>query len=256
MEPDTQIGGPNGRFPDTRHSAILAFRSSDPSVRGRAYEAVIASYWKPSYKYIRLRWRQSNEDAKDLTQEFFTRALEKNYLAAYDAEVAAFRTFLRTCLDRFVANELKSARRLKRGGEAALISLDFQSAERELELYAAAEHSSMEAFFYKEWVRAFFQVAINSLREDLEGRGKKAWFQVFSLYDLRSCEERPAYKEVAAELGISVAQVTNYLAAARREFRRILLARLREITASEQEFRNEAHFLFGTSWADVNGLAI
>lgn len=78
MDQDTDIGGPGQRFPPTRHSAIVAARSEDPEERKRAFETIIAGYWKPAYKYIRIKWQSSNEDAKDLTHGFFTSAIEKN----------------------------------------------------------------------------------------------------------------------------------------------------------------------------------
>jgi hypothetical protein len=77
---DTGIGGGGGdRFPSTHWSA--AARSSDPRERRRAFEAIVQAYWKPVYKYVRIHWRRSNEDAKDLTQSFFTRLIEKDDLA-------------------------------------------------------------------------------------------------------------------------------------------------------------------------------
>jgi hypothetical protein len=39
--------------------------------------------------------------------------------------------------------------------------------------------------------------------------------------------------------------VTNYLAHARRELRRIVLEQLREMTGSEEEFKQEAETLLG-----------
>ena len=93
MDPDTAIGGPNGRFPATRISAVEALRSPDAVERTRGYEALVAGYWKPVYKYIRIKWRKSNEDSKDLTQAFFARAIEKDFLLPYDPAKATFRTF-------------------------------------------------------------------------------------------------------------------------------------------------------------------
>ena len=104
MDPDTDIGGAQQRFPVTNQSAIAAARSDDHVVRQRAFDTILTSYWKPAYKYIRLKWHADNEDAKDLTQGFFAHAFEKNYFATYDARKASFQTFLRTCLDGFVAN--------------------------------------------------------------------------------------------------------------------------------------------------------
>ena len=44
---------------------------------------------------------------------------------------------------------------------------------------------------------------------------------------------------------MKTSDVTNYLAFARREFRRIVLEQLREMTGSEEEFRREARTLLG-----------
>src|SRR5579864_8145542 len=114
MDLDTSIGGNQSRFPETRRSAILDLASEDPARLAAASETLIAGYWKPVYKYIRVRWNQSNEDAKDLTQAFFTRVLEKQFFTAYDPAKARFRTYLRTCLDAFLSNESKAASRVKR----------------------------------------------------------------------------------------------------------------------------------------------
>ena len=111
---------------------IVAARSPEPEQRRRALDLLIAAYWKPVYKYIRLRWGKDIEEAKDLTQIFFFRLLEKDFLASYEPRRARLRTFLRMCVDRLIANEDKAARRLKRGGEIEFQPLDFESAEGEL----------------------------------------------------------------------------------------------------------------------------
>jgi hypothetical protein len=60
--------------------------------------------------------------------------------------------------------------------------------------------------------------------------------------------ERPSYAELAREHGLDVTAVTNHLAAARRAFREVLLARLRAETADEEEFRTELGALLGADW--------
>ena len=101
--------GPPGAFPATRPSVVRDLGSVDPAARAAAYEALARSYWRPVYAYVRLRWRRSPEDAQDLTQEFFARAFEREYLSRYDPAKARFRTFVRTCLDGFLANQDKAA---------------------------------------------------------------------------------------------------------------------------------------------------
>src|SRR4026207_1675841 len=136
MDPDTDIGGPLHKFPVTNHSAIVNASSDDQAARQRALDTILTSYWKPVYKYIRLKWQMGNEDAKDLTQGFFANAFEKNHFASYDASKASFQTFLRTCLDGFVANQRKAHQRLKRGGDIDHFQLDFISAEDEIAMQA------------------------------------------------------------------------------------------------------------------------
>ncbi len=220
MDPDTAIGGPNGRFPATHISAVEALRSPDAVERTRGYEALVASYWKPVYKYIRIKWRKSNEDSKDLTQAFFARAIEKNFLLPFDPAKATFRTFLRVCLDAFLANENQAAGRLKRGGGAIPEPLDFDAAEGELGHQPASPELSGEEYFHREWRRHLFGLAVEQLRRDCQADGKAIRMQLFERYDL---EEGATYEQLAAEFGIPVTQVTNALAAARRDFRRILL---------------------------------
>jgi RNA polymerase sigma factor (sigma-70 family) len=243
MDPDTDIGGPLHKFPVTNHSAILNARSDDQLVRRRAFDTILASYWKPAYKYIRLRWQAGNEDAKDLTQGFFASAFEKNYFATYDARKASFQTFLRTCLDGFVANERKAGRRLKRGGD--MDQLDFAAAEAELASHAFASSLSPEDYFHREWVRWMFTLAVDAFRQRCEELGHTVHFQLFERYDLSDDDREVSYASLAKEFGLEAATVNNYLASARRDFRRLVLEKLREITASDEEFRTEARSLLG-----------
>jgi RNA polymerase sigma factor (sigma-70 family) len=198
---------------------------------------VVAIYWKPLYKYLRVAHTQAAHDAEDLTQSFLARAFEKNSLAGFDPQKAGFRTFLRTLFDRHIANELKAASRLKRGG--AEIHLDFALAEEEL----AREHDrggSPEEYFQREWVRSVFALSVDVLRAALPPDD----FVLFEAYDLDETS-RLSYRELGARLGMSETTVTNRLAAARRRFREIVLDVLRDATASEREYRAEVRALLG-----------
>jgi RNA polymerase sigma-70 factor (ECF subfamily) len=246
MDPDTDIGGAQQRFPVTNQSAIAAARSDDHMVRQRAFDTILTSYWKPAYKYIRLKWQANNEDAKDLTQGFFANAFEKNHFANYDARKASFQTFLRTCLDGFVANERKAGKRLKRGGNVNHFQLDFVSAEDEIAMHARqANDLTAEDYFHREWVRWMFTIAVDALRERYQSSGRNVHFQLFEAYDLKDDASAVSYASLAKTFNLDPATVNNYLAATRRDFRRIVLDKLREIVATEEEFRTEARSLLG-----------
>jgi DNA-directed RNA polymerase specialized sigma24 family protein len=236
-----------GAFPKTRHSAVRALKSDDGLVRARAYETVLSCYWKPTYKYIRLKWGESRENAEDLTQAFLATAYEKRYFERYDPQQARFQTFLRTCVDRFVANERKYTQRLKRAGDASAVPLDFNLAEEELQRSRSADQLSMEDFFEREWIRSLLALAVESLRRECLARGRATHYALFARYDLAVDEasSAPTYQQLAAEFSLSSTTVTNYLAAVRRDFRRILLDHLRELTATDEEYRNTARRVLG-----------
>ncbi len=226
------------RFPTTRASLILAVRQ--PEFRAEALEAILETYWKPIYKYGRLKWNRSPEDAQDLTQGFFASLLERDLLARWDPVRASFRAYLRLCFDGYVKNELTAANRLKRGGAAQTVSLDFEAAERELPL--AAAQASPEDLFHREWQRRMFELALADLSRHCETTGRQTQWRVFLAYDLPPAA-RPSYDELAAEHGLPVTTITNYLAWARRELRRILLDRLALTAAGGAEIRREARDL-------------
>jgi RNA polymerase sigma factor (sigma-70 family) len=233
-------------FPPTRLSVVERTRSRDEETRRLAFGALIEAYWKPAYKYLRLKWKLDPDEAADLTQEFFANTLEKDVLGRYDRERARFRTYLRLCLDGFVSNARKAEGRLKRGGGVNVVSLDFQSAEGELGRHEPSVPSDVDEMFYQEWVRAVFQRAVADLRTACEKSGRTAMFTVFERYDLADpAHERPTYAAIARELGLTTTTVTNHLAAMRRQFRQHVLERLRDLTTSDEEFEAEARRLLG-----------
>jgi DNA-directed RNA polymerase specialized sigma24 family protein len=126
-------------FPSTRHSAIRGLGDSDELIRQRSHEAVVTTYWSPVHKHLQPHWRETNEDAADLTQAFFARSIEAGTLSSYDAGKGTFRTYLRTCLDRFVLNARKHKARIR------ALQLDFDVADGS---------ESPEELFHREWVEA------------------------------------------------------------------------------------------------------
>ncbi|HMA28793.1 MAG TPA: sigma factor, partial [Thermoanaerobaculia bacterium] len=224
-----------------------AVKSGDGDVRARALETLAEAYWRPVYAYVRLKAGQGHEEAADLTQEFFARLVEKDWLARFDASKARLRTYLRVLLDGLVANERKATGRVKRGGGMRILPLDFDEIRHELEGSRAGDAPSPEDIFEREWVRSVFSMAVERFRERCESGGHALRFALFSAYDLDgdAAADRPRYEDLACRFGTTAVDVTNQLAAARRDFRRVVLDLLRELTVSDAEFRAEARALLG-----------
>ena len=248
---DLTMTSPGESFPLTRISVVAAARSQDSAERSRALDTLFAAYWKPIYKYLRLKYSQAPQDAQDLTQGFFAELLERGLLARFDPAKSRLRTYLRVCADSFVLNEIKAASRKKRGGEVTHVALDFSAAEDELRAQtidpaAIPSPESLEEFFEKEWIRSLFSSAVEELKALCESRGKQKAFALFESYDLDG-EENLSYGDLAAQHGLCATDVNNHLAWARREFRRVAIDRLQALCGSEEEFTREAKALFGES---------
>ena len=134
------------------------------------------------------------------------------------------------------------------GEGVTLVSLETENADGETRELPLADGSDLEADFQREWARSLFALAVAALRQRCLGTSREVAFALFERYDLEDhdASQRPRYADLAAELGLPVTQVTNHLHWARHELRKTVLEKLREITASEEEYRAEARALLGS----------
>jgi RNA polymerase sigma factor (sigma-70 family) len=230
LDPDTAIGGPHDRFPSTQLSLLDAIAAGPAP---EALDQVVALYWKPVYRFIRVKFRKSNEDAKDLTQGFFTKALDRDFFARFDPARASFRTYIRMAAERFCAGEYAAAHRQKRGGGVV-----FQPVEGQAILTESAEK-----VFEREWQRQLFALALDDLRAYCEAQGKLLQLAIFESYDLTP-GDRPSYADLAERHGIAPTSVTNHLAWTRRMLRTFVDERLRGVTSGDRELREESRRLW------------
>lgn len=225
MDADTSMGGPAGHFPSTHVSLLEATASG---LCSEAMNQVVALYWKPVYRFIRLKFQKANEDAKDLTQGFFASALQRDFFARFDPAKASFRTYLRMAVERYAANEYAAAHRQKRGGNVEFETVDTQEIATE----------SPEIEFEREWRRQLFSLALDDLRIHCEQSGKQMQFSIFKDYDLTD-RDRLSYSDLAAKYGIPESTVNNHLSWARRMLRAFVTERLRGTTADARELHEE-----------------
>jgi RNA polymerase sigma factor (sigma-70 family) len=229
-------------FPRTRHSAVEAVRSGTPAQRARALQTLSSVYWAPVYTHLRLRWAKPHEEAADLAQEFFAEVVEKELIARFDPSRSRLRTWLRVCLDGLVANHRRAAARHKRTAYAPA-DVDPDGLREQVEKLAAPD--TPETLFEKEWTRGVFALSLRRLRDDYARVGREDSYALLEQYDLAA--HRQTYAELAERAGLTVTDVTNRLFRARRDLRRTVLQVLRELTASDDEFREEARALLGAT---------
>ncbi len=194
---------------------------------------VIALYWKPVYRFIRLKFQKSNEDAKDLTQGFFASALQRDFFPRFDPAKASFRTYLRMAVERYAANQHASDNSQKRGG-----GLEFEDVDDH-----DVPTGSPDTVFEREWRRQLFSHALDDLRSHCRETGKQVHFSIFEDYDLTD-RDRLSYSDLSAKYGIPETSVTNYLAWTRRTLKAFITERLRVTTSGAKELHQELRRLW------------
>jgi RNA polymerase sigma-70 factor (ECF subfamily) len=242
---DTRIGGPGGSFPTTRQSVLASLGDLTPTGRDRDLERLISLYWKPVYCMIRRGGARSNEDAKDLTQEFFVRiVLEGSLAERYTPDKGSFRSYLKTAVRNFLRNEHRDGARLKRGGEGAPLALEIGEVDLS-EVLPDAHARPPEDLFDAAWRSVVLGKAVQLLQERFAGEGRPQLFEVFQRYDLEADGAAASYESVGKALGIGPDTVKNYLTRAREEFRAAVRSVVCATVADPKILSEELRELFG-----------
>src|SRR5512139_368141 len=152
MSTSTSMQGNQGVFPVTHWTMVVAAGGKPSPEAAAALERLCALYWYPLYAFVR-RSGYSPEDAEDLTQEFFARLLEHNWVARAHSEKGRFRSFLLMAIKRFLAKEWARARTLKRGGRVQAVPLEVDTAETRYRR-EAADTRTPDQIFEVQWTLA------------------------------------------------------------------------------------------------------
>jgi RNA polymerase sigma factor (sigma-70 family) len=238
--PSSVAGEGRPVFVTTHWSVVLSARRKDSPQSAAALETLCRTYWYPLYAYVR-RQGHSPPDAQDLTQEFFARLLQKDYLKAAAREKGRFRTFLIVALKRFLANEWDRVRAQKRGGGQPLLSLDTDLAEQRYRI-EPAESATAERIFERRWALTLLDHTMQRLREEFAAAGKAVEFD-----RLKTCltAERGdiSYASIAAALGMSEGAARVAVHRLRKRFRQVFREEIAHTVAGAEEIEDEVRYL-------------
>lgn len=227
-------------FATTHWTLVLtAGRRSTPQ-SDHALEELCARYWYPLYAYVRRRGH-SREDAEDLTQAFFARFLEKNYLEGLTAERGRFRAFLLASMKHFLANAWDRSQRQKRGGQALHLPLDWPTADSRFRL--AAGHASPDLAFDREWALALLERAVLRLRAECAAEGRARQFDELRPFLTAGTGEIP-YAEAAGRLGLNEPAVRAAVHRLRKRYRGLLRDEIGQTLADPGQVDDELRSLF------------
>ena len=242
MMPDQLPKSPHPEdFASTRWSLVLAAARGDAPDARSALAALCQIYWYPLYAFVR-RSGYSADDARDMTQEFFAKLLEKHYLQAADSERGRFRSFLLTALERFLSKEWDRARSIKRGGGRKILSLDFEQGERRFRLEPVTDVTA-EIIYERRWALTLLDQVMARLRDDSERAGKGNEFDRLKIF-LTGEAAAPSYREVAVALGMTEGAVKVAVHRLRRRFREFVMAEIAQTVSAPEDADEELRHLF------------
>jgi RNA polymerase sigma-70 factor (ECF subfamily) len=206
-----------------------------------ALEELCRTYWYPLYAYVR-RKGHSREDAEDLTQGFFTRLLEKNYLEGISSDKGKFRTFLLVAFNRFLANEWDRANRQKRGGGAVTLSLDWEDADSRYQI-TPADTLSPDKLYDRTWAVIVLERVITRLRDENGAEGKAKLYEQLKSFLTMGKGEIP-YAQAAVALELTEGAVRVAVHRLRRRYRELLREEIAQTLTNPEQADMELEALF------------
>jgi len=234
-----------GCFTSTQWSLVLAAGQRSTPEAEQALAKLCGAYWPPIYAYLRRRG-YSTPEAEDLTQSFFVRLLEKNYLRDANPERGKFRSFLLASLKHFLANEWDRAQARKRGGQFQFIGLEEIAAQenaRQLDRYTLTPEEQFE----RQWALTALNRVFARLEEEYKDAGKARLFD--HLKDFLIGTDGLPYQQVAVSLEMSEGAVKTAVHRLRGRFRKLLRAEIAETLPhpdNQDEVDGEIRYLLKT----------
>ncbi len=223
-------------FATTRWNVVLNAGKAPSAEQADALAQLCQTYWYPLYVFTR-RQGASVEDAQDLTQEFFARLLERNYLDRADPNKGKFRWFLLGALKHFLANQRERARSLKRGGRVVHIPLDEITAENRYQLELSTSLTP-EKLYERAWALTLLERVREQLRDQFEKAGKRERFEKLASF-LPGGQARKSYADMALELGTNEGALRVELHRFKATYRQLLRTEIAHTVSAPAEVDEE-----------------
>ena len=211
----------HGAFPVTRWSVVQALREGEDAWGGRlALNELCQIYWRPLDSYARYQGL-TPADAEDLTQSFFSFALEKDLFATADASLGKMRNYLLTAFGRHIKHWQRQANAQKRGGGREIVSIEASQAEDEITI-DPADHRTPEFIYQRLCALRIIEAAVEQLAKEQEAAGKGDQFRLLRSRLDPSQAGSGNDAEMASQLGISHDAVRQSISRLRKRFREIM----------------------------------
>ena len=226
------------RFATTRWTLVLS-AAGQSAASSAALAELCEAYWYPAYAYVR-RSGYSAEDAADLTQAFFARVLEKQFLKDARPERGRFRSFLLASLKHFILNDRDWHNARKRGGTLLHVPLDFTLGEERYQR-EPSDDLTPERIYERHWTFDVLNRAMARLAAQYVASGRQELFA--ALRSHLDGDGRESYAELSAATGISEGALRVAVHRLKKAYRDALRTTIAETVERGDEVDNEVRYL-------------
>ena len=241
MTNDDNQPSPKSSFDTTHWSVVLAAGRESSSNQKAALTELCQLYWYPLYAFARRKVGDAHK-AQDLTQAFFAKLLEKNYVASADPERGKFRSFLLTALKGFMANEWDKERAIKRGGGHRIMSIDIEDGEKRYAL-EPVENVTAEKIYQRTWVMTLLDRVLKQLQDEFARDGKADLFDALKSR-ITPGNQSDSFEEISETLGMTVGATRVAAHRLRSRYRQLLREAIAQTVVDENEVDDEIRNLF------------
>jgi len=239
---DKSVAGDGAQFATTHWSVVLAAGDSASTEFSAALERLCRLYWYPLYAFAR-RQGHAPDDAQDLTQAFFERFLEKNYLKGVARERGRFRSFLLAALRHFLSDQRDRARAAKRGGRVSFVAVLDDEADPEARYQAEPSRAeAAERSFDRAWAQTVMRSALRQLGKESTAAGKTTEFAALKPF-LSRPPEGTEYEQVGKPFGLNAHAVATAVSRLRARYRELVRQQIADTVVSPGEVEEEMRYL-------------
>jgi RNA polymerase sigma factor (sigma-70 family) len=226
-------------FQQTRWSLISAIRGSDEPLAVNALDELCRIYWPVVFAFV-ARALHNEEEAKDVTQDFFADLLALRRIELADRREGKFRTFLLKHLEFFLKDHIRKCRAQKRGGGMQNVPAE-ELTEAELPV-SLPDTSSFDV----SWATAVVKEAVRLLeKESGEKESGVSFDELKGFLPGFQAGQTLGYSELAARHGLSEATLRVRVNRFRGRFKELLNAVLADTVSSAADLENERQALLG-----------
>jgi hypothetical protein len=239
----TDMGGTRGAFLTTHWSLIENVKDGSDK-DGALIGLLLRTYWKPVYCYLRHKG-YGNEEAKDLTQDFFHEVvLNRHLVGRADKDKGRFRSFLLYALNQYIINRDRDQKAQKRIPREKLACLDIAELPDLPQSFAQA---TAEDSYHYAWLSALLERVTVELKAACIEQGMEIHWALFHeriLKPILSNSNPASLTQLCENHAIEdTKKASNMIVTVKRRFRKVLMELVRNTVVSEEQAHEELQYL-------------